>query len=283
MSSGGRGSAWRDRNVEHFVRSIFKAALSLLVLQAPSTRAQELDHIAVFLEFCTGTRIAEKIVLTAYHCLENRIPKSASGSGVKVKVTDHLISPLAREMKIDVRHDVALLYLEKSLPAEVPIVPLASRGQKFERYVRLGYGFHAGENGWIDSNALGKLKIDEVSFWDKKPSEKGKMRFSQPANRTCPGYSGGPTLGLDNGHWYVAGVTSRVLPDLRHRFSWIVQLIQGKELPDYARYCGEFYTAERVTENLDFLVKGVQTLIARHTEPLLRAAPPRKVTARRRK
>ena len=64
MSSGGRGSAWRDRNVEHFVRSFVKAALSLLVLQAPSTRAQELDHIAVFLEFCTGTRIAEKIVLT---------------------------------------------------------------------------------------------------------------------------------------------------------------------------------------------------------------------------
>jgi hypothetical protein len=151
-----------------------------MALQTSSTRAQELDRIAIFLEFCTGTRIADKIVLTAYHCLENRIPKSASGGGVKIKVVDHSISPLARETKIDVVHDVALLYLEKSLPAEVPIMPLASPGH-------------------------------------------------------------------------------------------------------FARYCGEYYTSERVTENLDFLVKGVQTLIARHPEPLLQAPPPRKDSARRRK
>ena len=43
-------------------------------------------------------------------------------------------------MKIDVIHDVALLYLEKSLPAEVPIMLLASPGQKFEKYVRFGHG-----------------------------------------------------------------------------------------------------------------------------------------------
>ena len=265
------------------MKAIVKIIFLLLALQTSSTRAQELDRIAVFLEFCTGTRIADKIVLTAYHCLEKRIPKSASGGGIKIKVTDHLISPLAREMKIDVIHDVALLYLEKSLPAEVPIMPLASPGQKFEKYVRLGYGFHAGQDGWIAGDALGKLKIDEVVFWDKNPSEKGKFKFAQPANRTCPGDSGGPTLGLDNGHWYVAGVTSRVLSDLRHRFSWIVPLIQGKELPDYARYCGEYYTSERVTENLDFLVKGVQTLIARHPEVLPGAPPPRKASAGRRK
>jgi hypothetical protein len=269
--------------VEHFVKSIVKVIFSLMALQTSSTRAQELDRIAIFLEFCTGTRIADKIVLTAYHCLENRIPKSASGGGVKIKVVDHSISPLARETKIDVVHDVALLYLEKSLPAEVPIMPLASPGQKFEKYLRLGYGFHAGQNGWIDGDALGNLKVDEVVFWDKKPSEKGKIKFAQPENRTCPGDSGGPTVGLDDGRWYVVGVTSRVLPDLRHRFSWIIPLIQGKELPDYARYCGEYYTSERVTENLDFLVKGVQTLIARHPEPLLQAPPPRKDSARRRK
>jgi len=265
------------------VKSIIKVTLSIMALQTSLARAQELDRVAVFLEFCTGTRIADKIVLTAYHCLENSIPETASGGGVKIKVVDHLASPLAREMKIDVIHDVALLYLEKSLPAEVPIVPLASPGQKFEKYVRLGYGFHAGQDGWIDGNALGNLKVDEVVFWDKNPGEKGKFKFAQPANRTCPGDSGGPTLGLDNDRWYVAGVTSRVLPDLRHRFSWIVPLIRGKELPDYARYCGEYYTSERVTENLDFLVKGVQTLVARHPEPLPQAPPPsRKASTQRR-
>ena len=265
------------------MKSIVKVIFSLVALQTSSTRAQELDRIAVFLEFCTGTRIADKIVLTAYHCLKNRIPKSASGGGAKIKVTDHLISPLAREKKIDVVHDVALLYLEKSLPAEVAIMPLASSGQKFEKYVRLGYGFHAGQDGWIDGDALGNLKVDEVILWDKNLDEKGKFKFAQPANRTCPGDSGGPTLGLDNGNWYVVGVTSRVMPDFRHRFSWIVPLIQGKELPDYARYCGEYYTSERVTENLGFLVKGVQTLIARHPEPLVQAPAPRKTSARRRK
>jgi hypothetical protein len=252
-----------------------------MTLQMSSTRANELERTAIFLEFCTGTRIADKIVLTAYHCVENRIPKWASGGGVKIKVADHLVSPQAREMRFDIRHDVALLYLEKSLPADVPIVPLASRGQKFERYVRLGYGFQAGHDGWIHGNALGILKVDEVVFWDKNPSEKGKLKFAQPVKRTCPGDSGGPTLGLNNGDWYVVGVTSRVMPDMRHRFSWIVPLIRGKELPDYARYCGEYYTSERVTENLEFLVKGVQTLITRHLQ--VESSPPGKASSRRRK
>ena len=97
------------------MRSIIGVILALLTLQMSSTRAKELERTAIFLEFCTGTRIAEKIVLTAYHCVENRIPKWASGGGVKIKVADHLISPLARETRIDVTHDVALLYLEKSL------------------------------------------------------------------------------------------------------------------------------------------------------------------------
>ena len=264
------------------MRSIVGVILVLMTLQMSSSRAKEFERTAIFLEFCTGTRIADKIVLTAYHCVENRMPKWASGGGVKVKVADHLISPLARETRVDVTHDVALLYLENSLPADVPIVPLASRGQQFDKYVRLGYGFRAGRDGWIHGDALGILKVDEVVFWDKKPSKKGKFRFAQPANRTCPGDSGGPTLGLSNGDWYVVGVTSRVMPDIRHRFSWILPLIRGKELPDYARYCGEYYTSERVVENLEFLVKGVQTLVARHPEPLLKP-PPRKDAARHRK
>jgi len=153
--------------------------------------------------------------------------------------------------------------------------------QKFEKYVRLGYGFHAGRDGWIHGDALGILKLDEVVFWAENAGEKGKLKFAQPANRTCPGDSGGPTLGLNNGDWYVVGVTSRVMPDMRHRFSWIIPLIQGKELPDYVRYCGEYYTSERVTENLEFLVKGVQALVAR--QPQAQSSLPRKASSHRRK
>jgi secreted trypsin-like serine protease len=58
-----------------------------MTLQMSSSRANELERTAIFLEFCTGTRIADKIVLTAYHCVENRIPKWASGGGVKIKVS----------------------------------------------------------------------------------------------------------------------------------------------------------------------------------------------------
>ena len=263
------------------MKAIAAIILSLVTLQMSPTRAQGLEHAAIFLEFCTGTRIADKIVLTAYHCLEGKIPKWASGGGARVKVTDHLVSPLAREMRTDVAHDVALLYLESPLPAEVPIMPLASPGQTFEKYMRLGYGFRAGPDGWIHDDALGNLKIDEVVFWDKSSREKGKFEFAQPANRTCPGDSGGPTFGLDNERWYVVGITSRVMPDARHRFSWIIPLVEGKELPDYARYCGEYYTSERVTENLEFLAKGVRVLIARN--PQVESLSPRKASSRRRR
>jgi hypothetical protein len=248
------------------VKWIVGAILLTATLQVLPAGAQQLERAAIFLEFCTGTRIADKIVLTAYHCLEHRIPKWASGGGVRVKVADYLVSPLAHETRSDVTHDVGLLYLDEPLPADVPIIPLAASGQKFEKYVRLGYGFHAGRDGWVDGDALGILKIDEVSFWDKNLRDTGKFKFAQPANRTCPGDSGGPTLGLDNERWYLVGVTSRVMPDMRHRFSWIIPLMEGKELPDYARYCGEYYTSERVTENLDFLAKGEQTLLARHPQ-----------------
>lgn len=267
--------------LESSVRSIVGTILVLATLHVSSAPAKDLERAAIFLEFCTGTRIADRIVLTAYHCLGNRKPRWASGGGVKIKVVDYLVSPQARETKIDVTHDVALLYLEKSLPEDVPIVPFASRGQQFEKYVRLGYGFRAGQDGWIHGDALGILKVDEVVFWGKNAGETGKLRFTQPINRTCPGDSGGPTLGLNNGDWYVVGVTSRVMPDMRHRFSWIIPLLQGKELPDYARYCGEYYTSERVTENLEFLAKGVQTLIAQHRQ--LETSPPNKALARRRK
>jgi hypothetical protein len=265
--------------VESSVKPIAGAILVLATLQVSSPRAHELERTAIFLEFCTGTRIADRVVLTAYHCLEHRIPKWVSGGGVKIKVADHLVSPLTRETRSDVTRDVALLLLDKSLPADVPIVPLASPGQQFEKYVRLGYGFRAGRDGWIQSDALGILKVDEVVFWNKSPGDRGKLKFAQPANRTCPGDSGGPTLGLNNGDWYIVGVTSRVMPDIRHRFSWIVPLIRGKELPDYARYCGEYYTSERVTENLEFLNHGVQTLIAR--QPKAELPPPNNAAPRR--
>ena len=65
------------------MRAIVGAVFSLMTLQMSSTRAIELERTAIFLEFCTGTRIADKIVLTAYHCLESKIPKWASGGGVR--------------------------------------------------------------------------------------------------------------------------------------------------------------------------------------------------------
>jgi hypothetical protein len=71
------------------------------------------------------------------------------------------------------------------------------------------------------------------------------------------------------------------MPDIRHRFSWFLPLIRGKELPNYARYCGEYYTSERVTENLDFLVKGVQALVVRHLQ--VESSSPGKASSKRRK
>src|SRR4051812_21381277 len=99
--------------VEASVKSTVGVILLIVMLQVSSTRAQELNRIAIFLQFCTGTRIADKIILTAYHCLANRIPTWASGGGVRIKVADYRVSPLSRETKLEVIHDVALLYLEK--------------------------------------------------------------------------------------------------------------------------------------------------------------------------
>ena len=46
--------------VESSVKSVLGVILSLMTLQMSSTRAQELERTAIFLEFCTGTQIADR-------------------------------------------------------------------------------------------------------------------------------------------------------------------------------------------------------------------------------
>ena len=248
------------------MKMILKTSLGLFilfgVLQAQAAEPS-LKNVAIHLEFCTGTLVADRVILTAAHCLQDQLPPSASWNlRDKVKVVDGMVSAETRDLVggIEVIHDVALLYLKQSLPKSVQIMPLARPGQKFEKYVRLGLGLRAGPTGWIDRNLPQIYKSDEVHFYNQFPKAKGKIKFAQPVEKTCPGDSGGPTLGLDHGQWYVVGVTSKVKNNLTHQLGWVPSVIKGQEPPDYSQYCGDYYTTERVSENLDFLTEGIEFL-----------------------
>ncbi len=166
--------------------------------------------------FCTGTLIAEDVVLTAGHCVESWGGSVLSPSQVAIYVGENPFSDLSShtytvseiEQHADynsmaLTDDIALIRLDSAVTEATPVPHLPSS---------LGLGssdvggtLNFAGFGSTESGGYGKLlQVDQQL--DAVYSE--TIYYTQASGGPCSGDSGGPAYYEVGGTWYVAGVTS---------------------------------------------------------------------------
>jgi MYXO-CTERM domain-containing protein len=155
-------------------------------------------------EFCSGTVIAPRAVLTAAHCIALTGYPAASilvffgttvgGEGTLMRATDAVFHPDFAETDTDIYNDVAVVMLEQDAPVKpaawqrTPLEDISGQTVTF-----VGYGV---TDGRTQTGSGTRLTVDGVV--DSINEDPGYVEFAASGTGTCQGDSGGPTF-LDRG------------------------------------------------------------------------------------
>lgn len=171
--------------------------------------------------FCSGSLIAENLVVTAKHCLMDK-------EGQKVRLyfgdnTEEEKVELYRDVvEYKVRHpkdwtmtfpsfDIAWVKFEGSLPKPfrpLPILANANALRPGAKIIQVGYGDHNPSVGQVDAG---------VKLWGETRLHRyiNNPRFyhillfhGEEGQGSCHGDSGGPAYVKVNGKWHIIGVTN---------------------------------------------------------------------------
>ena len=166
-------------------------------------------------EFCTGTLIAPRVVLSAGHCLmmsgftKSDFPditvffgQKVGGSGANIQITDFQAHPnWAQDPTTVVKNDVSVL----TLAQDAPVAPMAWQQTAIGNIVGkavtfVGYGV---TNATQTGNDARRQVGGTISSQDSEFIYSGNGKSG-----TCQGDSGGPTLLSQSGTPTVIAVTS---------------------------------------------------------------------------
>ena len=166
---------------------------------------------------CTGSMIAEDIVLTAAHCVKKNAemsvtfsPMAFDSQAVTIKVKKYIIpkgfkvQPTINYEKMD--EDIALLKLESKKPREYEVLGLTSDFPRLKNsfsFLAIGYGLNDSEVSGFEH----AVTATGVSF---EPKLNYFIADQRNSKGICPGDSGGPAIVTKDKRNFVIGVAQAV-------------------------------------------------------------------------
>jgi secreted trypsin-like serine protease len=167
---------------------------------------------------CTGTAIAQNLILTAAHCVPPDARYGVFEAGASRRGKPNSVAGIERHPLFDLETafsgretaDVALLKLAEPLTRRITPAPFATR-EYFpigERFIVAGYGITEQATGGYGTLRAATLMV-------VRHTASGALRLADPTTRgemaglgACNGDSGGPVLDDSSGRLALVGVVS---------------------------------------------------------------------------
>lgn len=203
--------------------------------------------------FCSGTLIAQQVVLTAAHCVTHGQAFSIAFSNqinalsaAKVIAVSRAVPHAAYQEAVALDpnnqtppNDIALVFLQNTAPVTHSPATLVNQGITIPNRVLLaGYGVTRSRN-FKDNNSLRQVEVDITgASAARKTFDTGYAAFLAPQG-ACAGDSGGPAYVQVGGQWQLTGLLStggelfgfcmgnNSYTDVRYFRDWINQTSSG--------------------------------------------------------
>ncbi len=201
---------------------------SVVMIRSKVATVQNDKTISVSYNICTGSVVAENVILTVAHCIVG------AAKDMEIVYTSDLhdeksrVSPVETVLKhktyeaindydLSTGHvddDIALVKIKGVVPSDYKIMTIAEFGSLTEKFniVSIGYGRNTGALNLPADTDLGAgvLRAASVEGTSYVPEFNFFLSNQKSGKGVCYGDSGGPALIQENGEFKILGLTKAI-------------------------------------------------------------------------